>query len=73
MMSVGYWSSGMRLADSSKVAGEGIGAGDLPEYMVTTFAAVYVSGLKGSTPSAVVHTIGLGPHLSVVQGNLETP
>lgn len=29
----GYWSSGTRLADSSKVAGEGIGAGDLPEYM----------------------------------------
>ncbi len=30
----GYWSAGTRLADSAKVAGEGIDPGDLPEYMV---------------------------------------
>ncbi|KAG6337345.1 hypothetical protein ID866_1718, partial [Astraeus odoratus] len=30
----GYWSSGRRLADSAKVAGQGIEMGDLPEYMV---------------------------------------
>lgn len=29
----GYWSSGTRLADSAKIAGQGIGTGDLPEYM----------------------------------------
>ncbi|KAF8632237.1 hypothetical protein AX15_001989 [Amanita polypyramis BW_CC] len=29
----GYWSSGRRLADSARVSGEGIEAGDLPEYM----------------------------------------
>ncbi|KAG5650402.1 hypothetical protein H0H81_012368 [Sphagnurus paluster] len=29
----GYWSSGTRLADSEKVAGQGIEPGDLPEYM----------------------------------------
>ncbi|KAG2157884.1 WLM-domain-containing protein [Suillus bovinus] len=29
----GYWSSGTRLADSVKIAGQGIETGDLPEYM----------------------------------------
>ncbi|KAI6003952.1 WLM-domain-containing protein [Pisolithus albus] len=29
----GYWSAGRRLADSSVVSGQGIQAGDLPEYM----------------------------------------
>ncbi|KAK0193763.1 WLM domain-containing protein [Armillaria mellea] len=29
----GYWSAGTRLADSAKIAGEGIDPGDLPEYM----------------------------------------
>ncbi|KIM68575.1 hypothetical protein SCLCIDRAFT_882192 [Scleroderma citrinum Foug A] len=29
----GYWSSGRRLADSARVAGQGIEVGDLPEYM----------------------------------------
>ncbi|KAI9574627.1 WLM-domain-containing protein [Boletus coccyginus] len=29
----GYWSSGTRLADSAEIAGEGIGMGELPEYM----------------------------------------
>ncbi|KAG7451134.1 WLM-domain-containing protein [Guyanagaster necrorhizus] len=29
----GYWSAGTRLADSAKVAGEGIEPGDLPEYV----------------------------------------
>lgn len=29
----GYWSSGTRLADSAKIAGQGIETGDLPEYM----------------------------------------
>ncbi|KAH9928297.1 uncharacterized protein B0H18DRAFT_253752 [Fomitopsis serialis] len=29
----GYWSSGKRLADSARVGGESLGAGDLPEYM----------------------------------------
>ncbi|KAH7927924.1 WLM-domain-containing protein [Leucogyrophana mollusca] len=29
----GYWSSGTRLADSARVAGQGIEGGDLPEYM----------------------------------------
>ncbi|RDB25998.1 DNA-dependent metalloprotease WSS1 [Hypsizygus marmoreus] len=29
----GYWSSGTRLADSSRVAGQGIEPGDIPEYM----------------------------------------
>lgn len=29
----GYWSAGRRLADSAVVAGKGIQAGDLPEYM----------------------------------------
>ena len=32
----GYWSSGSRLADSSKIKGQGIEAGDFPEYMVRT-------------------------------------
>lgn len=31
---VGYWSSGTRLADSARMTGEGLEAGDLPEYMV---------------------------------------
>src|SRR4051812_38737504 len=31
---IGYWSSGIRLGDSSTVPGEGIEPGDLPEYMV---------------------------------------
>ena len=30
----GYWSSGTRLADSARMTGEGLEAGDLPEYMV---------------------------------------
>ncbi|KAF8159577.1 WLM domain-containing protein [Crassisporium funariophilum] len=29
----GYWSSGTRLSDSARIGGEGINAGDLPEYM----------------------------------------
>ncbi|KAG6885664.1 hypothetical protein C0993_011428 [Termitomyces sp. T159_Od127] len=29
----GYWSSGTRLGDSVKVSGQGIGLGDLPEYL----------------------------------------
>ncbi|KAF8558938.1 WLM-domain-containing protein [Imleria badia] len=29
----GYWSSGTRIADSAKIAGQGIGMGELPEYM----------------------------------------
>ncbi|KAG0705701.1 WLM-domain-containing protein [Suillus ampliporus] len=29
----GYWSSGTRLADSAKIAGQGVEMGDLPEYM----------------------------------------
>ncbi|KIL67558.1 hypothetical protein M378DRAFT_159365 [Amanita muscaria Koide BX008] len=29
----GYWSSGRRLADSARVAGDGIDPGDLPEFM----------------------------------------
>ncbi|KAF8450476.1 WLM domain-containing protein [Boletus edulis BED1] len=29
----GYWSSGIRLADSAKMAGQGIAVGELPEYM----------------------------------------
>ncbi|GJE88737.1 WLM-domain-containing protein [Phanerochaete sordida] len=29
----GYWSSGTRLADSARTGGEGIDAGDLPEYL----------------------------------------
>ncbi|KAJ8593352.1 WLM-domain-containing protein [Rhizopogon salebrosus TDB-379] len=29
----GYWSSGTRLADSARMAGQGIEMGDLPEYM----------------------------------------
>ncbi|TFK40323.1 WLM domain-containing protein [Crucibulum laeve] len=29
----GYWSSGTRLADSARVSGEGIEAGDFPEYI----------------------------------------
>ncbi|KIJ70022.1 hypothetical protein HYDPIDRAFT_79182 [Hydnomerulius pinastri MD-312] len=29
----GYWSSGTRLADSARIAGQGIEMGDLPEYM----------------------------------------
>ena len=33
-MSPGYWSSGTRLGDSSRVEGQGIEPGDLPEYMV---------------------------------------
>lgn len=33
--SPGYWSSGTRLADSAKIAGQGIEMGDLPEYMVS--------------------------------------
>ena len=32
---VGYWSSGTRLADSARVAGEGIEEGNLPEYLVS--------------------------------------
>ncbi|TFK92648.1 WLM-domain-containing protein [Polyporus arcularius HHB13444] len=29
----GYWSSGTRLADSARMSGQGLEAGDLPEYM----------------------------------------
>ncbi|KAI0719312.1 WLM-domain-containing protein [Cerioporus squamosus] len=29
----GYWSSGIRLADSARMSGQGLEAGDLPEYM----------------------------------------
>lgn len=29
----GYWSAGTRLADSARISGQGIEAGDLPEYM----------------------------------------
>lgn len=31
---LGYWSSGTRLVDSAKIAGQGIEMGELPEYMV---------------------------------------
>ncbi|ETW83060.1 hypothetical protein HETIRDRAFT_450748 [Heterobasidion irregulare TC 32-1] len=31
----GYWSSGTRLADAARVQGDGLEAGDLPEYMVS--------------------------------------
>ena len=31
---LGYWSSGHRLADSSRVGGQGLDPADLPEYMV---------------------------------------
>lgn len=65
-MCIGYWSSGTRLADSSKVAGEGIGAGDLPEYMVTAFAVAFLTALNALLASAAVHIIVLAPHLSVV-------
>ena len=30
----GYWSAGTRLADSSKVVGQGVESGEFPEYMV---------------------------------------
>jgi hypothetical protein len=30
----GYWSAGTRLADSSKVTGQGVEPGEFPEYMV---------------------------------------
>jgi DNA-dependent metalloprotease WSS1 len=32
----GYWSAGTRLADSSKVVGQGVESGEFPEYMVCT-------------------------------------
>lgn len=32
---IGYWSAGTRLADSARIPGQGIEAGDLPEYMVS--------------------------------------
>ena len=34
---LGYWSSGTRLADSAKIAAQGIEMGELPEYMVFCF------------------------------------
>ncbi len=58
----GYWSAGTRLADSAKVAGEGIDPGDLPEYMVrrsnmlsltSTFHLSYFS--VGELKHALVH------------------
>lgn len=30
----GYWSTGTRLADGTKVSGQGLDTGTLPEYMV---------------------------------------
>ena len=33
-MNTGYWSAGTRLADSSRVGGQGIELGECPEYMV---------------------------------------
>lgn len=41
---IGYWSSGTRLADSARVSGDGIEAGDFPEYMA-----------RKHTPSRVPH------------------
>lgn len=32
---IGYWSAGTRLADSARISGQGIKAGDFPEYMVS--------------------------------------
>lgn len=32
--STGYWSAGTRLADSAVVSGQGLDAGELPEYIV---------------------------------------
>jgi hypothetical protein len=38
---LGYWSSGIRLADSAKIA-QGIETGELPEYMVFCFLNTFV-------------------------------
>lgn len=37
----GYWSAGTRLADSARISGQGIEAGDLPEYMVNRYYLSY--------------------------------
>lgn len=43
----GYWSSGIRLADSARVAGEGIEEGDLPEYLVSCWLDDHRRGHRG--------------------------
>lgn len=40
---LGYWSSGIRLADSAKIAAQGIETGELPEYMVFRFSKYFDS------------------------------
>lgn len=48
----GYWSSGTRLADSTRVAGEGIEDGHLPEYLVSSQLGDRVSNVNGIVASA---------------------
>ena len=40
----GYWSSGARLSDSARIAGDGIEEGDLPEYVVISIRCIYIPG-----------------------------
>lgn len=61
----GYWSSGQRLTDSARVAGEGIEPGDLPEYMVRC-ASVVSRSINDNVYSAVVHKHARDPRLSAV-------
>ena len=35
--SSGYWSAGTRLADSVRVAGDGVESGEFPEYTASLF------------------------------------
>jgi len=37
----GYWSSGTRLSDSARSAGDSIQQGDLPEYVVLGILSAY--------------------------------
>jgi hypothetical protein len=61
----GYWSSGQRLTDSARVAGEGIEPGDLPEYMVRC-ATIVSRSINDKAYSAAVHKHARDLRLSAV-------
>jgi len=64
-MSSGYWSSGTRLGDSSRVEGQGIEPGDLPEYMVCPFFHAHsflpLSYLNGSCSAEGLTVVNARP------------
>ncbi|KAF8638289.1 hypothetical protein AX17_002309 [Amanita inopinata Kibby_2008] len=57
-----YWSSGQRLADSARIAGDGIEAGDLPEFMCGgAQSRVRPSSLRRRRPTQPTSTSLLKP------------